>query len=135
MITHKDLLRAFSLGALVAAIISMGLAICFPRVVTKTEIKEVTKTKTRIVHIKNKDGSERTETDIEEEAKKKSELVSKLAAKQWLVSAGAGYSIETKQPAYTVQLQKRWIGPIFLGGKVDFSDKIDSGMVILTLEL
>jgi O-acetyl-ADP-ribose deacetylase (regulator of RNase III) len=111
---------------LVVAIISAGVTrYYFPKIevknveVTKEVVRNDIKTVTRIVE--RPDGTKESVIEVVDKSIKKETIAKEttIAAKsKWLVGGGIAYSIPNNKPEYELSLQKRVIGPLFLGGKV-----------------
>lgn len=93
----------------------------WPAVETKLEVqeKEVIRKQieTRVVHVKQPDGTERTETVIIDNSieRRDSKLsYTKVAQKQYLVGAGVQYEWGRFQaPEYSLVAGRRIVGPVF----------------------
>jgi hypothetical protein len=89
--------------------------------VEKEVIKNNIVTVTKIV--KDKDGNETSETTTVDRSTTKntdSKVVSIAASKDWMISASAQTDFkEGLKPVYGVQVQRRILGPFYVGGTVN----------------
>lgn len=108
---------------LVVAALSVAVTKYYwPRVETKTvEVtKEVLKTDVRTVVkiVEKPDGSKETTTEIVDHSSKessKSKESVKYTQKDWMVSASASTKFTNIEPIYGAQVQRRILGPIYMG--------------------
>lgn len=80
--------------------------------VVKNNIVTITKT------IKGTDGTEETTTTTTDKSTSNStasKSVTITASKDWMISASAGTKFEGLQPIYGLQVQRRILGPIYVG--------------------
>lgn len=94
----------------------------FPKIQTQTVEVEKEVVKNHIITIvkntKNSDGSETTETRTEDTSTKRStdtKSTTVLASKDWVVSGSAQTKFDSLQPIYGVQVQRRILGPFYVG--------------------
>lgn len=118
---------------LVVAIISAGLTrYYFPKIETQTVdvIKEVIKTDIRTITriVERPDGTKETiidETDKSTNNKTEKHTDTTYANKDWLLSVSAQTEVtQIMKPDYGVQVQRRILGPFYLGGMVDTSKRV-----------
>lgn len=85
-----------------------------------TEIWEINKD-TIVIHDKE---------IVEKEIAKKEELINiiKTSNPQWLASGGYGFNFNDKRPVYTLGINRRILGPVFIGLEGN-SDKVLSGII------
>ena len=120
-------LKTVGILVLATAIISAVVTrYYFPKVQTQVQTVEVTKevvknnivTVTKIV--KEKDGSETTTTtttdnSVTQTSDSKSKSKTIAASKDWVISGSVQTKFEGLQPIYGVQVQRRILGPFYLG--------------------
>lgn len=94
----------------------------FPKIETKTvtETKEVIRNNIRTVTLTTErpDGTKETRTEtVDNSIKKETSLHEKVEYKKskWIVSAGAATELKNLAPIYTLHVQKRIAGPVFVG--------------------
>lgn len=115
----KSILYSLSIGAIIGALI---IWYAFPRVETqvKIETKVVTEYKTRIVERWTKDQNGNETHDRMEETSGSIEsgsIASKSVAKpNWHLGVQAGLTTSLDGVKYGVRLERRIVGPVFLGG-------------------
>lgn len=125
-------------------VFGLGFAVCKYAMPAKTitiekevvvEKRDVT---TKTVRTKNPDGSSTTtrvtedKTVIDSEKNKKSVVINEKP--NYNVAAGIGYDFQNKKEVYSVQVQKRFAGPVFLGALGTFGTDQGQGLITLGLE-
>jgi hypothetical protein len=107
----------------------------FPSIEEKIRIeeKEVIKRDvvTRIVEIIKPDGSKETQTEIIDRTKEKitKEFESlKIQKKDWFIAGGASLNINDVTPVYNFQVNRRVLGPFYIGASVN--TRKDIGVLI-----
>lgn len=105
----------------------------FPKTVTKIEEKEVVRkdVKTIIKEVVKKDGTKETTTEILDRSTEKREfMLEQFKISDWIVSASYGMKEFKGEPIYGLQVQRRILGPLFLGltGSTDKVYGISVGM-------
>jgi hypothetical protein len=91
------------------------------RIETKIEEREVVRNRIRTVirEVKKPDGTTETETettDNSEHTRNRSESKSQKPPTAWHASLSARSELPFSQPEYVIQLERRILGPFFLGG-------------------
>lgn len=115
----KSVAIAIAITAVVSAAVTRYY---FPKLQMQTvEVeKEVVKNNvvTVIKTVKEKDGTEETTTTIVDKTEKKqtdSKTVTVAAKNDWVISASVGTKFDDLKPIYGAQVQRRILGPFYLG--------------------
>lgn len=122
-----------AIALVVVAVASAGITrYCFPKLEYKNieVVKEGTKAETQnniktvIKYIERPDGTKETVTEStdqstkKESTKKESSKETTIASKnQWMFDIGTRYKLSDKQQYYDLQVQRRIVGPFFVGAK------------------
>ena len=112
-----------------------------PKEITKIEVQEHQVIRNNVVtvtkEITKADGTKETVTtvvdkSVEKKDKQVESIVSKPAEKQWLV--GIGVNPLTYTETYSVKVDRRVLGPLFLGGQYIRNKSDNIGLVTATME-
>src|SRR5665213_1723485 len=110
------------IGGVVTKMYSPPKTVEVTRDVTHTEIQVVTHT------VKLPSGEIDTTTTTNQDIKQvdtdNKSTPSPVIPKNWLVSGTYGTDIHTLMPAYGVDVKRRILGPLFIGGNADSSGRI-----------
>lgn len=97
-----------------------------PRIETKMEVVEKEVIKKDIVTVTKEvvkaDGTKETvttTTDNSTEKKSSKDTTISVAHSQWLVSLGTSRTLSDSSLSYSLQAQRRILGPMFVGGTID----------------
>lgn len=119
-------IKSVAIIMLVVAIASAALTrYCFPQIQVKTVEKEKDVHHNDIVTVvkvvKEKDGSEETTSttiDHSTNVLTDNKTTTIMAQPNWMVSASADIKFDDIRPVYAFQIQRRILGPFFVGGNL-----------------
>lgn len=98
---------------------ALGISLKKPQIKTEIVEKEVVKTDVRTITkiLERPDGTKETVIDTIDKSKassSKSETMTKILQRDWLISAGAHIDYKL-MPEYSLLVQRRVLGPLFAG--------------------
>jgi hypothetical protein len=131
------MIKKFAVTGIVGVALGMALVhYLYPRIESRVEyrdrVKVETKVITRIKVVKSPDGSTTTDTEIIDtgSSTRDTSLVAlKLAQKQYIVGAGAGFAWgRFEQPEYNLTFGRRIVGPV-LGAITVSKERVSLGVL------
>jgi len=124
---------------LIAIVVAAGLGYGLGRYLTppKIQTKEVQTIKRDVVVVEKKiiqkDGTTIVETITTDKSKTETSKSTKTDSRSnYLITAGANLRGDRTEPIYDLSIQKRFIGPVFIGGRMNTLSELS---VNLTIEL
>lgn len=123
-------LKYTSIACLISAIIATILTVIYSPTKTVEVTRDVTHTEVQTVTHTVKlpsgevDTTTTTNQDIKQVNTDNKSTPSPIIPKNWLLSGTYGTDIHTLMPAYGVDVKRRILGPLFIGGNADSSGRI-----------